>query len=266
MSKWRIMNGSKPAGKPGGRLVWITGASYGLGREVALQLARRGDRVAVSARSIDKLNALAAEAPEGRILPYELDVTDSRATADTVARIEADDGPIDIALLNAGTHEPVSAGDFSAEKVRNLIELNLMGTANCLEPLLERFRQRGRGHIAIVASVAGYRGLPRAIAYSATKAALIAMAESLKFDLDRAGVLVQVVNPGFVKTPLTDRNDFPMPFLMPVEAAARRIADGLARGRFEIAFPRRFAAILKLMRILPYALYFPLMGRTTQRR
>jgi short-subunit dehydrogenase len=125
---------------------------------------------------------------------------------------------------------------------------------------------RGTGQIAIVSSVAGYRGLPRAIAYSATKAALIAMAESLKFDLDQTGVMINVINPGFVKTPLTDRNDFPMPFLMPVEAAAKRIADGLARGRFEIAFPRRFAAILKLMRILPYALYFPLVGRTTQRR
>ena len=166
--------------KPGGRLVWITGASYGLGRMVALKLAARGDRVAVSARSADKLKALAGEAPEGCILPYELDVTDRQAVADTVARIEAEHGPIDIALLNAGTHEPVSADDFRAEKLRELVELNLMGTANCLEPLLKSFRARGRGHVAIVASVAGYRGLPTSAAYGATKAGLINMAESLK--------------------------------------------------------------------------------------
>jgi short-subunit dehydrogenase len=124
---------------------------------------------------------------------------------------------------------------------------------------------RRAGQIAIVSSVAGYRGLPRAIAYSATKAALIAMSESLKFDLDRAGVMVNVINPGFVKTPLTDKNDFPMPFLMSVEEASRRVIDGLARGRFEVCFPRRFAYILKAMRLLPYALYFPLVGRGTGR-
>jgi len=264
MSKWRIMNGSKPAGKPGGRLVWITGASYGLGREVALQLARRGDRVAVSARSMDKLRALAGEAPEGRILPYALDVTDGPATAEIVARIEADHGPIDIALLNAGTHEPVSAGDFSAEKVRNLIELNLMGTANCLEPLLERFRQRGRGHIAIVASVAGYRGLPTSAAYGATKAGLINMAESLKPECDRLGVKMQIVNPGFVRTPLTDKNPFPMPFLMEPEDAAAALIRGLEGDGFEISFPKRFTYLLKILRCLPYALYFPMIRRATK--
>jgi short-subunit dehydrogenase len=144
--------------------------------------------------------------------------------------------------------------------------VNLIGTANALAAVMPSMIARSRGQIAIVSSVAGYRGLPRAIAYSATKAALIAMAESLKFDLDRAGVMVNVVNPGFVKTPLTDRNDFPMPFLMRVEDASRRIVEGLASGRFEVCFPRRFAYILKAMRLVPYALYFPLVGRTTGRR
>lgn len=258
------MNSGKAGTRSGGRLVWITGASYGLGHEVALQLARRGDRVAVSARSIDKLKGLAGEAPEGSILPYELDVTDGPATADTVARIEADHGPIDIALLNAGTHEPVSAGDFSTEKVRRLVELNLMGTANCLEPLLERFRQRGSGHVAIVASVAGYRGLPTSAAYGATKAGLINMAESLKPECDRLGVKMQIVNPGFVRTPLTDRNPFPMPFLMEPEDAAAALIRGLDGGGFEITFPKRFTYLLKILRCLPYALYFPMIRRATK--
>jgi short-subunit dehydrogenase len=258
------MNGSKAGSNPGGRLVWITGASYGLGRTVALQLAARGDRVAVSARSLDKLQALAAEAPAGRILPYALDVTDRQSVADCVARIEAEQGPIDIALLNAGTHEPVSAGDFSVAKVRTLVELNLMGTANCLEPLLAGFRARGRGHIAIVASVAGYRGLPTSAAYGATKAGLINMAESLKPECDRLGVKLQIVNPGFVRTPLTDKNPFPMPFLMEPEDAARALIRGLDGNSFEISFPKRFTCLLKILRCLPYAVYFPMIRRATR--
>lgn len=250
--------------KPGGRLVWITGASYGLGRMVALKLAARGDRVAVSARSADKLKALAGEAPDGRILPYALDVTDHQATADTVARIEAEHGPIDIALLNAGTHEPVSADDFRAEKLRELVELNLMGTANCLEPLLKSFRARGRGHVAIVASVAGYRGLPTSAAYGATKAGLINMAESLKPECDRLGIKLQIVNPGFVRTPLTDKNPFPMPFLMEPEDAAAALIRGLDGNGFEISFPKRFTWMLKFLRCLPYALYFPMISRATK--
>ncbi|RKQ73289.1 SDR family NAD(P)-dependent oxidoreductase [Oceanibaculum indicum] len=250
--------------KPDSRLVWITGASYGLGREVALQLARRGDRVAVSARSADKLKGLAGEVPEGLILPYELDVTDGKVTAETVARIEAEHGPIDIALLNAGTHEPVSADDFKAEKLRKLVELNLMGTANCLEPLLATFRNRRRGQIAIVASVAGYRGLPTSAAYGATKAGLINMAESLKPECDRLGVKMQIVNPGFVRTPLTDRNPFPMPFLMEPEDAAAALIRGLDGDGFEITFPKRFTYLLKILRCLPYALYFPMIRRATK--
>lgn len=255
------MSSDMSSDKRAGRLVWITGASYGLGRMVALQLAARGDRVAVSARSADKLKVLAGEAPEGRILPYALDLTDRQAVADTVARIEAEQGPIDIALLNAGTHEPVSADDFDVDKLRKLVELNLMGTANCLEPLLNAFKRRGRGHIAIVASVAGYRGLPTSAAYGATKAGLINMAESLKPECDRLGVKLQIVNPGFVRTPLTDRNPFPMPFLMEPEDAAAALIRGLDGNGFEVSFPKRFIYLLKFLRCLPYALYFFLIKR-----
>jgi short-subunit dehydrogenase len=255
----------RPA-RPGDGLAWITGASSGIGRQLALELVARGWTVAATARREAELAALAAEA-KGRIIAAPADVTDARAVAAAVHRVQSDSGlPIALAVLNAGTYIHDSAERFDLAAFTRQVRVNIDGTATALAAVMPAMIARGSGQIAIVSSVAGYRGLPRAIAYSATKAALIAMAESLKFDLDRAGVMVQVVNPGFVKTPLTDRNDFPMPFLMPVDAAASRIADGLARGRFEIAFPRRFAAILKLMRILPYALYFPLVGRTTRRR
>ncbi len=247
------------------KVVWITGASSGIGRALALELAARGDRVAASARSDADLSSLAGEAAElsGDIRPFRLDVTDAEASAETVERIVGEMGTIDLAVLNAGTHRPVEAEDFTAGDLKDLIDVNLLGSGNCLAPLLRRMIPARRGHIAIVASVAGYRGLPTSAYYGASKAALINLAESLKFDLDRSGVKLQLVNPGFVKTPLTDKNDFSMPFLMEVEDAARRMADGFESGAFEITFPRRFAWLLKLFRILPYRLYFPLVARMT---
>ena len=244
--------------------VWITGASMGIGEALARRLARDGAEVIASARSAEKLVALGATWA-GRIVAWPLDITDHVAVKDAVARIEAEQGPIDVAVLNAGTHQPVSAAEFTAEGLRELIEINVMGTAACLEALMPRMIARGRGRIAVVASVAGYRGLPTSAYYGATKAALINLTESLKFDLDRAGVTIQLIDPGFVKTPLTDRNEFPMPFLISAELAADRVASGLRSRRFEIAFPRVFVWILKLLRSLPYALYFPLVGRSTRR-
>jgi short-subunit dehydrogenase len=243
--------------------VWITGASMGIGEALARRLARDGKEVIASARSADRLQALAATSG-GRIVAWPLDITDHAAVQAEVARIEALRGPIDVAVLNAGTHQPVSAADFTAAGLRALMEINLMGAAACLEALMPRMVARGRGRIAVVASVAGYRGLPTSAYYGASKAALINLTECLKFDLDRAGVTIQLVDPGFVKTPLTDKNEFPMPFLISAEAAADLIAAGLRSSRFEIAFPRAFVAMLKLLRILPYRLYFPLVARSTR--
>jgi short-subunit dehydrogenase len=224
-----------------GRLAWITGASTGIGRALALRLARDGWRVAASSRGVEALASLERETGHAvRVFP--LDVTDAAAAAGVVAEIEHTLGPIDLAVVNAGTHAPTPA-DTSATMP------GMIG--------------RKSGHIAVVASVAGYRGLPRAAAYSATKAGLIALAEGLKFDLDRSGVKIQVINPGFVRTPLTDRNDFPMPFLMEVDDAVERIMRGLAGNAFEIAFPRRFVWILKLLGLLPDRLYFPLVAKAT---
>ncbi len=244
--------------------IWITGASSGIGRAVALAYARAGATVAASARAADALAALAAEpVAGGRIHPFAVDVTDRAAVADTVARIEAELGALELVILNAGTHEPVDARRFDAAVFDRLFRVNLTGTVNGLAAVLPRLVERRAGHVALVASVAGYGGLPSAAAYGATKAALINMAEALKFDLDPVGVRVSLVNPGFVRTPLTDKNAFAMPALMEVDDAADALVRGLARGGFEVTFPRRFTTVVKLLRLLPYRLYFPLMARLT---
>ena len=244
---------------------WITGASSGIGRAIALRMARDGRTVAASARRQDALDELAEEAAglPGRIVAASCDVTDPAQIAATVARLEADHGGIDTAILNAGVYLPDRADTLDASKFRAQVELNVLGTVDCLQALMPDWVERRRGHLLVVSSVAGYRGLPSSLAYGATKAALINLCEGLKFDFDRLGLKIQLVNPGFVRTPLTDKNKFPMPFLMEVEDAADRVVDGMAGNGFEITFPRRFAYGLKLMRMLPYWAYFPLVRRAT---
>lgn len=243
------------------RTVWITGGSAGIGEAVVRRLAKGGDRVIASARGEDKLNALANSQPN--VFAAPLDITDHDAVQATAKQICDEHGPIDLAIFNAGTHQPVDAKDFKAASLRRLLDINLIGTANCLEAVMPAMIERGRGHIAVVASVAGYRGLPTAAYYGASKGGTINMIEALRFDLQRAGVKLQLINPGFVETPLTDKNDFEMPFLITAEQAADHIVKGLESGSFEVAFPRRFAFIMKLLRVLPYRLYFPLVGRGT---
>ena len=238
------------------KLVWITGASTGIGREVALQLAARGVRVAVSARSAEKLQGMGA-----LIQAYPLDVTDPKAVCDTIAKIEMELGPIDMALMAAGAYAPIDLNAFEPEPFAHMMQVNFLGVVNCISGLLPVMRKRRAGRIAWVASVAGYRGLPKAAGYGPTKAALINLAESLKPELDLVGIKISVVNPGFVETPMTKGNDFPMPFLMKPEDAARRTIEGLEQGKFEVAYPTRFVAILKITRLLPYNLYFWLIKR-----
>lgn len=244
--------------------IWITGASSGIGRHVALHLARAGITVVASARSADTLEQLAAEAP-GRIHPVPFDVTDRAAAHAAFARAEMATGPLDAALLCAGTHQPMSAHDFSAEVCERLMRVNYLGTCNVLDALLPAFRQRKAGRIAVVASVAGWRGLPTAAAYGPTKAALNNLCESLHPGLIEDGIVLQVVNPGFVKTPLTDRNDFHMPHLMDPDDAAEALIAGLRRDAFEITFPRVFTRQLAAARLLPHRLWFPLVRKLTGR-
>lgn len=244
-------------------LAWVTGASEGIGRALVLELVLRGHRVAASARNATRLQELAAEAPEGAIIPVPLDVTDRAAVEAAFHDIEANHGAVSLAVLNAGIYTPMRAVDFDVGVCRQTIDVNLNGVIHGLGPVLPAMIARRSGRIALVASVAGYGGLPKSMSYGASKAALINLAESLRLDCEPLGVVIQVVNPGFVETRATAVNDFAMPALMTPEAAAKRIADGFASDRFEIVFPRRFTTVLKLINLLPYSLYFPLVRRFT---
>ena len=249
-------------------VLWITGAGKGIGKAVALEYATHGWTVAVSARTASDLDAVASQASaaglEGKVISYPLDVTSHDSVKATFKAIEAEQGSIDQIIFNAGTHSPTPLGEFSVAPFRTLMEVNYMGSVNGLDAVLPTFIDRRTGHVAIVASVAGYSGLPDAAGYGATKAALINMCESLKTQLDGLGVTISVINPGFVRTPLTDQNNFPMPFLMEPEDAAKAVFVGMARKKFEIAFPTPFVLILKFLRILPYWLYFPLVKKMTK--
>jgi short-subunit dehydrogenase len=234
---------------------WVIGASTGIGAEIAKQLAEAGVKVAASSRSI----STADEALNLKAWP--LDVTDAKAVAETFAKIEAAIGPVDLVLVSVGTYKPLMGFDLTLADHRAGIEVNYMGVVNVLQSILPGFRKRKAGHIAWISSVAGYAGLPKSAAYGPSKAALINLAEGLKPELNKAGISLSVINPGFVKTPMTAANDFPMPFLMEPEDAAHRTIKGLAQGKFEIAYPRRFVILLKLLRILPYWLFFLLTKR-----
>jgi NAD(P)-dependent dehydrogenase (short-subunit alcohol dehydrogenase family) len=242
------------------KTVWITGGGSGIGRALARSFAGDGYRVAISGRRIAVLEETAAAHPD-MIRCHPLDVTNAAEVDQVVGAIESDIGFIDIGVLNAGIYEPGWVSDFDREAFRRTIETNLIGTANTIAPLLERMRARRAGTIVIVASVAGYSGLPGAAAYGAAKAALINMAEALYPDARRYGIRIALINPGFVATPLTAGNEFKMPFLMSADEACRRIRHGLESGKFEIAFPRRFAWLLKVARWLPYRLYFRMTAR-----
>ncbi len=245
------------------RLVWITGASSGIGKALAERMARDGWTVAVSARSKDALEKM-AETSGGKIHSFPLDVTDEAASKALPAEIEAKLGPISTVVLAAGYHIPVDGAAFDPAPYRQLMEINYMGVVHALAGIVPLMTERRRGHVAIVSSVAGYAGLPTAAAYGATKAALNNMTEALKFDFDRVGIKLQLVCPGFVRTPLTDKNPFPMPMLMEVEDAAEALYQGLRSSRFEITFPKTFAFLVRRMSQLPYSLYFGAVKRGTK--
>lgn len=241
------------------RTVWITGASSGIGAAFARRLDGRVGHVAVSARSADKLKDMAQLAKT--IGAYPLDVTDAQGSQDVVKQVENEAGPIDLAVLNAGTWQPGPFQTLDLATLERSFQVNYMGVVNGLKAVLPRMVARGAGHIAIVASVAGYRGLPNASSYGPSKAALINLAETLRLELEGTGVRVSVVNPGFVDTPMTSKNTFAMPDLMPVDDASAALEKGLVAGRYEISFPWRFTRFMKLLRILPHWIFFPLARR-----
>ncbi len=241
------------------KTAWVTGASSGIGRELALKLASRGVKVAVTARSSEKLAEL-VKAHSG-IVPVPADVTSRMALADAVDLISAEIGPIDLAVLNAGVWQPLAASAYDAGAAAESMAVNYLGIAHALEPLIPRMISAGKGQLALVASVAGYRGLPQAAAYAPSKAAVISLAEVLRLELSRKGIIVSLVNPGFVETPMTAVNRFTMPFILKPDDAAERILRGLERGKFEIAFPWPLVAMLKALRMMPNGLYLRIAGR-----
>ena len=241
--------------------VWITGASSGLGEYTARLLAREGCIVSISARRVELLEAMARQEPN--IFAYPADVTDPQALQHAVEKMEADHGPVDLAIFSSGAWFPGSMGDVKVGDFGRTIEVNVLGVANALNAVLPQMVARGGGHVSWISSVAGYIGLPNSTAYSTSKAALISMAESLHVELKRKGVAVSVINPGFVRTQLTDKNKFPMPFLMEPERAAKKIVAGLKKKEFEIAFPWQMVFILKTLRLLPYWLSLALINRFT---
>lgn len=242
-----------------GQRVWLIGASSGIGEATARILMQRGARVALTSRNRDALLALAGAHAHVAVA----DVTDRASLQAAFDDVCAAFGGIDVAIINAGTHQPVRAWELDAVAAEKLVQVNLLGAINAAALLAPYFAQRGSGRIALTASVAGYGGLPTGLVYGATKAALINFAETLYLDLAPKGVAVHLINPGFVKTPLTDLNDFTMPALIGPDEAAREIVAGIEAGRFEIHFPRRFTRVLKLLNLLPYRVYFPFVHRIT---
>lgn len=246
-----------------GRTVWLVGASSGIGLALAQRLHAAGAQVIVSARQAEALQAFVRAHPGALALP--LDVTDREAVqqAGQAAVAAALQGRLDLVVYCAGYYRAQRAQSFDLDVVLRHHQVNVQGCLHVLAAVLPLLTAQRSGHLSLIASVAGYGGLPQSLAYGPTKAALLNLAETLYLDLHPLGVGVSVINPGFVKTPLTDRNPFPMPALQTPEQAAQAIVHGWAAGRFEIHFPKRFTLWLKLMRHLPYRWYFALVRRFT---
>ncbi len=244
-----------------GRTVWLVGASTGIGRATAQALHAAGARVVVSARSAQKLDAFVTAHPGA--LAVLLDVTDAQSVQAATQAVLAH-GPLDCVMYCAGDYQAMDADHIDLPVLLRHNQVNYVGACRVLDavvPHLLAQPEGQRGHISLISSVAGYRGLPHSLAYGPTKAALINLAETLYLDLHRYGVGVSLISPGFVDTPLTAQNRFKMPALITPEEAAQQILKGWARGAFEIHFPKRFTLWLKLLQMLPYTAYFALTRR-----
>ncbi len=242
--------------------VWIIGASTGIGAALASQLHSLDARVAVSARSADKLNALVARLGAFHAMALPLDITQVDTIVAAEKQLVAAWGGYDLVIFMAGDYTAMRAWEIDLKVAKRMVSVNWEGFLNGLSVVIPRLLNANAGGIALVSSVAGYRGLPRSLVYGPTKAALINLAESLYLDLKDKGLDVYVICPGFVKTPMTDQNEFKMPYLITPEVAAGEIIKGFRDGEFEIHFPKAFTRLLKALRQLPYSLYFAAIKRS----
>jgi NADP-dependent 3-hydroxy acid dehydrogenase YdfG len=242
------------------RVIWITGASSGIGEACAREFVARGAKVAVSARNADSLAALARELDNTRVLPLPLDVTQPEAMHNAVEIIQKHFGGLDTAFFNAGTWEPTEIVHFDSGNFEKTMAVNFLGMVNGIEAVLPVLKASTRPHLVGMSSAVAFRGIPRAEAYCASKAAVRSMLQALRCSLHPLGIPVTCVLPGFVKSPLTDKNDFHMPFLMETGDAAERIADGIASHKNEIRFPKPLILMMRIMALLPDSLYTRMMA------
>jgi short-subunit dehydrogenase len=239
--------------------IWITGASSGIGKALAIKFATEGWKVAASARRENLLKELNKE--NENIHPFPLDVTNIDQCKDVFKNIIEKFNDIEISVFGTGIHDPKSEKKFNLDKIRKIMEVNYFGTMNSINAVYDYYNNKKDGQISIISSVAGYRGLPAAGAYCASKSALTSFAETLQFEMKRKNVRVSLISPGFIKTPMTDLNDFPMPMIKSPEFAAEQIYIGLIKKKgFEIHFPKAFTYFLKFLKILPNSIYFKLVG------
>ncbi|GAA5079938.1 SDR family NAD(P)-dependent oxidoreductase [Roseibacterium beibuensis] len=236
-----------------GKRYWLIGASEGLGRSLAHQMSRTGVDLVLSARSEDRLQELVADLP-GKASYVPIDIAD-RGSVEAAAK---EVGEIDGVVFLAGVYWPIAATEWDAEKVEAMFDINLTGAVRVLGQVVPRFVEKGEGHIVLTGSLSGYRGLPGAIGYSASKAGLFSLAESLHGDLRGTDIHVQIINPGFIRTRLTDKNDFKMPAILEPDEAGRVFFEKMNGGSFASHFPWAFGMIFKLSQLMPAWMYFPL--------
>ena len=243
--------------------IWITGASSGIGRALAEKFAKENWKVAVSARRESLLKEIAQHE---NISSFPLDVTDDDSVDVTFSNILKEFKDLDLCVFCSGTYDPKLEKEINKEQIRKVMNINFFGILNCIKAVEKYFKNKKNGHISIVSSIAAYRGLPNSSAYGPSKSALTNLTESLYFDFKKYNVRISLVSPGFIKTPLTDKNKFPMPFIKSPEFAANKMYNGLVKSTaFEINFPKELTIAFKLLRILPYRLYLFLIDKLVKR-
>ena len=243
--------------------IWITGASSGIGKALAEKFASEGWKVAVSARRKEILEKMANNK---NIFSYPLDVTNQDQINDVFKKIINDFGSLNLCVFSSGTYDPKLEQEINIKQNKFVMETNFFGVLYCIKSIEKYFKDKKDGHISIVSSVAAYRGLPNSSGYGPSKAALTNLTESLYFDFKKYNIRISLISPGFIKTPLTDKNEFSMPFIKSPEFAAEKIFNGLTKSKaFEIHFPKALTLLLKFLRVLPYRLYLFLIDKSVKR-